>query len=1074
MSHRLCTLALALSILTLSLVAPKTLSASLFVAASDQRLAQRAPVIAEVTVAAGELSPATPVAGRPATDYLVEVERLLKGAVPGSTLVVRVPGGAPPAGTGAAGLKVWGAPSFRAGERAVLLLAANADGSYRIVDLALGAFHEVAWEGRRLAVRDLSELTRLLPGSPLAQAPAADVPRDLERFVAWLTRLSLLSESAQGGAEVPAAETADYAVRGLPPIHGQDAQDAQAVPLSPGGPAGPGGPLAASSLGGDLVWTSRNDGQRGWPDLASLAAPLAALVAAHDALEVSAGQPQEHAAQFPNLRYGGPSRSAADLGGFDGESTVLLAAATADAALAPAFDCGAGGLAAVAGTWYDGEGQVLGGGVIFAAGAACLLGGSPAASAAAMLGHELPLALLGAAAPGAAAVPAAAAAGAPAAGRGGSIALAAAAAAATGGNGSGLAAPAAASSASPSAAFSASATAAGLGDRRRRKGGAGSGSALPSRGYQERACGFDLNRNGVFGEAADCNICNGSTDGLDAGGVRQHQVYVSCNSGTDSATCGSPGSPCRTINFAWNNRTAAPGSNAADIICFRGTCHEESIMPGVSGRPGTYLKPQSGSEARPFELPTHPTMLVGWDANHNGAYPPFDSADEAVLDGKGLAEAIRLSANSPNSYVELAHFTVRDYGTSSNANDTGFLTLGGAAGSSHHVYVHDVLVQRVNGGRGLDSGHIIFNFFTGNTRLQHVAFENIQLQDVGGYVARGNGPFGNTADTAFENGPYRFERFTVSARACNASGAGACPSPGEEAHVVGWKLWGYVTGIEVLDSVLRLNPTAWNPWPTGFGSTAFVPAQCSRDWTIRNNEIDDFKIGLTVQGYATGYCDGAGARPVDGVVFDHNVFRNTYAPWLYGNNGVVISGGGPNPRTSVGKVVVSNNQFSSTPGWQGMAYIDAGNGGGPDPGNFQFVNNTTFATLTRDGFGAISVVKNNPNLPQAFYIHHNIIAGTGAGKENLHTEYAPGAWDADANVFDPGAGYTWNHSVGCGGLPAWQQASGRDRASRACVPRFANAAAGDLRIVSGDACGTGAGTNGVAPSPSAAAVKHEP
>jgi hypothetical protein len=1065
MSRRLCPSAPALSVLALSLLVPGSLRASLYVAAGDQRLAQRAPVIAEVTVAAGELSPATPVAGRPATDYLVEVERLLKGAVPGSTLVVRVPGGPPPAGTAAAGLRVWGAPSFRPGERAVLLLAPNADGSYRIVDLALGAFHEVAWEGRRLAVRDLSELTRLLPGAPLALAAAADVPRDLERFVAWLTRLSQLSDGARGGAAASATEPADYLLRGVPPLYGRSAQ---AAPAGPAGSVAPAGPLVTAAAAADpTVWTSRNDGQAGWPDLASLAAPLAALAAAGGATEVPGSREQDHAIALSSLRYGGPSRSAAGLGAFDGENTVLLAAAAADAELAPAFDCQAGGIAAVAGTWYDGEGRVFGGGVIFAAGAACLLAGSPAPSAAAMLGHELPLALLGA--PRASGAP-------PAAG--------AAAASAPAAAGARLAVPAAASPAvlaelttaagGPSAVASGAAGAAARSsDRRRRKGGSGGGSALSGRGYQARACGFDLNRNGVFGEAADCNICSGSTDGLDAGGVHLHQVYVSCNGGADSASCGTPGNPCRTINFAWNNRTAAPGSNAADVICFRGTCHEESITPGVSGRPGTYVRQQSGSEARSFELPTHPTMLVGWDTNHNGAYPPFDSADEAVLDGKGLAEAIRLNASSPTSYVELAHFTVRDYGTSSNAGDTGFLTLGGAPGNSHHIYVHDILVQRVNGGRGLDSGHIVFNFFTGNTHLQHVAFENIQLQDIGGYVARGNGPFGNSPDTAFENGPYRFEHLTVTGRACSASGPGACGSPGDEAHVVGWKLWGYITGIEVLDSVVSLNPVAWTPWPSGFGSTAFVPAQCSRDWTIRNNEIDDFKVGLTVQGYAAGYCDGAGARPVDGVVFDRNVFRNTYAPWIYGNNGVVIVGGGPNPRTSVGKVVVSNNQFTSTPGWQGMAYIDAGNAGGPDPGNFQFVNNATFANLTRDGFGAITVVKNNPNLPQSFYIHNNIIAGAGGGKENLHTEYAPGAWDSDANVFDPGAGYTWSHDVACGALPAWQRASGRDRGSRACVPQFANAASGDLRLQPGDGCGTGAGTNR-APAPGAEAAGRHP
>jgi hypothetical protein len=1037
MSRRLCPFALTLSTLSLLLL-PPGLQATLYVEASDAALARRTPVIAEVTVLRADPSPAS---GRPATDYAVQLERLLQGAVGGSTLIVRVPGGAALAGTSGPGLKVWGAPSFGRDERCVLFLAPNADGSYRVVDLALGAFHEVDHGGRRLALRDLSEMTRLLPGAPVSLqaagaagtpggAPAAvlDVARDLERFAAWLV------ERARGG---PAP--ADYEVA----LGAGEAQALAAEARAVSGSAGQISQLHASGAAGEWAWTSRNDGQPEWPDLASVAA-LAAARAEIGEMEATGAQ-QDFASR---LRYGGIARSAADLASFDGENTVLLAGPAANPELAPAFDCKSGGLVAVAGSWTDAEGQVLGGGVIFAAGAACLLAGSPAASAASMLGHELQLALLGSgAAPGAtsAATPPTAAA---------PFALAELATAAPGAK-AGPGGSLAASTGAPGRAVSPAGDGAGAAaDRRRRKAG---GSGLPPRGYQARGCGFDRNRNGIFGEAADCNICNGSTGGMDAG-VLQNQVYVSCNTGTDSAACGTPGHPCRTINYAWNNRTAAPGTNAEDIICFRGTCHEESIMPGVSGKPGFYLKPQTGSEARSFQLPTHPTMLVGWDYNHNGLYPPYDTADEAVLEGTGLAEAIRLSYNSPNSYVELAHFTVRNYGSTSSAPNNGFITMGDAPGSSHHVYVHDISLQNVNAGKPLDSGNILFNFFTGTTHLQHVAFENIQIQNAGGYVARGNGPSGDTPDTAFENGPYRFERISLSGLACNAGGPGACGDPQTEAHVVGWKLWGYITGVEVLDSVLRLNPTAWTPYPSGFGSTAFVPAQCSRGWTIRNNEIDDFKVGLTVQGYATGFCDGAGARPVDGVTFDRNVFRNTYAPWTFGNNGVVVSGGGPNPRTSVGQVVVSDNDFSSTPGWQGMAYIDGGNGGGPDPGNIRFTGNTTFAPLTRSGFGAITIVSNNPYLPQTYSFHDNIIAGTGGGQENVHAEYAPGGWDADGNVFDPTSGYTWNHSISCSALGTWQSASRKDLASRACTPRFANAASGDFHVMPGDTCAGAAGT----------------
>jgi hypothetical protein len=70
---------------------------------------------AEVTVSGIERAPTS----RPATDYLVTVERLLRGSIPGSSLIVRVPG--------------RGVPGLRTGERAVLSLAPAEDGSFRLL-----------------------------------------------------------------------------------------------------------------------------------------------------------------------------------------------------------------------------------------------------------------------------------------------------------------------------------------------------------------------------------------------------------------------------------------------------------------------------------------------------------------------------------------------------------------------------------------------------------------------------------------------------------------------------------------------------------------------------------------------------------------------------------------------------------------------------------------------------------------------------------------------------------------------------------------------------------------------------
>ncbi len=958
-------LQLVFTALLISLL-PRSAPATTFVAVPDEALARQAALIAQVRVLGREPAPTE----RPATDYTVEVERVLQGDAPGGALVVRLPGGI--------GLRVWGAPSWRDGERAILFLVPGGDGSYRPLDLMLGAFHQVTWRGRRLAVRDLAatrELTTAAGGRRELIEPR-ERARDFERFADWLAeRATFPDHPADYLADLPPAELAALRAALAAGLGGEaPALAASAAADSGGGIA----QLDPAAVGSGLIRQA----------LESLGAGGAASLAAG-----GAGQPR-----------GGLDR-------FDGIDSFVFANATHAPDLAAGFACAGGGLVTLSGTWLDRDGHVLGGDVILPSGAECLfLGAAGIANLRLLVAYETPRAFRGAA-------------------------TASGTAAATA-----VAAPAAPTPAPPAIAPS------------RRQRAVAITPAASSRGYQPRACGLDMNRNGIFGEPADCHVCDGSTLDPDGDGVRENQIYVSCQTGSDSATCGSPGNPCRSIGFAWSHRTNPASSAAEDIVCFRGVCHEDSITPGASGKPGFYVEPRSGTEVRDWQLPKNPTMLVGWDYNHDGRYPPFDTADVAVLDGAGLAQAIALSANTPNSYLELAHFTVRDYGRGSTADNAGFISFGGAPGTSSHIYIHDLSLQNVNLGRPLVSGSIVFNLFTRNTLLQYLAIENVEVRNSGGYLARGGGPLSGT-----DAGPYRFRGITFTGQGCNDSGAGACGDPATEAHVVGWKLWGYVSGIEVLDSIVDLNAAAWRPHVSGFGSTAFLPAQCSRDWTIRNDEIRDFKIGMTVQGYASGYCDGAGARPVDGVVFDRNVFRNTFPAWIYGDNGVSILGGGPNGRTSVGSVQVSNSFFSSTPGWQGMIYVDAGNAGGADPGNFRVVNNTTVANLKRSGFGAVTVVRNNAHLPQAFTIENNIIGGLGAGQEAIHADYAPAGWNVNFNVYAPLSGFTWN-GVRYVSFLGWHGASKADATTRACNPSFVDRAGGDFHLLLTDSCARGAGT----------------
>jgi hypothetical protein len=141
---------------------------------SDGDLTDQANVAAEVRVVSVEPAPAN---RQVATDYLVEVDSVLKGSLPGTTIVVRVPGGI---GANGIGLKIWGAPAFTPGERAILFLQPANDGTYGILHLMLGAFRErPTLDGRKAAFRDLSEAHAL--GNP-----APERHRDLAAFSRWI------------------------------------------------------------------------------------------------------------------------------------------------------------------------------------------------------------------------------------------------------------------------------------------------------------------------------------------------------------------------------------------------------------------------------------------------------------------------------------------------------------------------------------------------------------------------------------------------------------------------------------------------------------------------------------------------------------------------------------------------------------------------------------------------------------------------------------------------------------------------------------------------------------------------
>ncbi len=166
----------ALAVAALLLATPA--AALVYVLPTDDSMVERSEVIVF-----GEVrSAARPLNGL--TDYTFEVEEVLKGFVPGGTIVVRQPGGLLPGGIAT---RVQGLPMLAEGDRVLLFLDPLAD-AWRPVEFALGMFFEVRTGQRVLLVREPSLHGEVaLPGDPEAAARArARLPRDSSGFRRWI------------------------------------------------------------------------------------------------------------------------------------------------------------------------------------------------------------------------------------------------------------------------------------------------------------------------------------------------------------------------------------------------------------------------------------------------------------------------------------------------------------------------------------------------------------------------------------------------------------------------------------------------------------------------------------------------------------------------------------------------------------------------------------------------------------------------------------------------------------------------------------------------------------------------
>lgn len=572
--------------------------------------------------------------------------------------------------------------------------------------------------------------------------------------------------------------------------------------------------------------------------------------------------------------------------------------------------------------------------------------------------------------------------------------------------------------------------------------------ASENRGYTSRPCGFDMNRNGVFAEPADCNVCDGTTTDPDGDGNAEDLIYVDCDAGSDQTGDGSPTNPLRTIA---NAISRANGTGEEDIVCFKGTCNDYNLnLEGMAGKTGTYSVPASGNQVRSFNYPNNPAMIVGWDADNDGQYPPFDTDDTAVL--AAVVDAADSLVSAGQDYFEFAHFSVRDYGKNDGI-DHG--SVGNVAVPLDYNYFHDLELSGINDNTCQTSARIVFNVFFLPVSL---AIENVSTVESGAYFMRGTGGGGPE-----EKGPIRIQNLTLSMRGMVEGSS--CGSGNGPTRFI--KIWGYFTGIEVLDSLHICDVDNWHGTPDTKPCSGVLAAQCTQDWDIINNEFRDVTEVLICQGYAAGTCDDAIARTVDDIVYDRNLYINTTTgSFMEGARAVSLGTFGNSPGEMCEDITIANSIFHwNDSRWEGAILYHGDYGGAGDvPGTIKIINNTFYGdnkhsptSSPREGyivFDPAPANKRHNNI----VIKNNIMAGGTEPCFNTYFDYAPPNFDSDNNVFDGSCYYRWVGSTESA-IAGWQSDTGGDASSLECHPTFIDSSSDDFHLAADDTCALGRGTD---------------
>lgn len=292
-------------------------AATTIVPLSDAALVAQSPLVVVGRVE-GTLPASHP---GPYTDWLVTVQRVLKGEISDGAIVVRVLGGETADGDR---LTIYGAPRFEEREKALLFLAPRRDGTWGVAQFLQGAFHAVRAGARTVAVRDLSEVN-VVPNRRSARRNRTAPPRlrDFGAFADWIEDRAAGRPPAREYFFRPSPSQMS-AIIGRFTLFEHEGKNLRWFEFD---------------SGGSVTWRAHQSGQ---PGLASGGFPE---------FQRSLGAWNAEGTTPVQLVYGGTTTVSAGFQSFDRHNVLLFNDPNQD--IEGTFDCDQGGTLAIGGPWSD-------------------------------------------------------------------------------------------------------------------------------------------------------------------------------------------------------------------------------------------------------------------------------------------------------------------------------------------------------------------------------------------------------------------------------------------------------------------------------------------------------------------------------------------------------------------------------------------------------------------------------------------------------------------------------------------------------------------------------------------------